>query len=101
MYKRQGQDVVRTEPGHERGQGWGNRHLSLVGDEDVYKRQSQTLAQLKKASKLVRLAFHKNGPKSYKRGPVSYTHLKNTPYHGQILKLMKGNMSLIRKRMTA
>ena len=26
---------------------------------------------------------------------------KNTPYHGQILKLMKGNMSLIRKRMTA
>ena len=29
---------------------------------------SQTLAQLKKASKLVRLAFHKNGPKSYKRG---------------------------------
>ena len=28
----------------------------------------QTLAQLKKASKLVRLAFHKNGPKSYKRG---------------------------------
>ena len=30
---RRGQDVVRTEPGHERGQGWGNRHLSLVGDE--------------------------------------------------------------------
>ena len=29
---------------------------------------SQTLAQLKKASKLVRLAFHKNGPKSFKRG---------------------------------
>ena len=29
---------------------------------------SQTLAQLKKASKLVRLAFHKNGRKSYKRG---------------------------------
>lgn len=29
---------------------------------------SQTLAQLKKASKLVLLAFHKNGPKSYKRG---------------------------------
>lgn len=29
---------------------------------------SQTLAQLKKASKLTRLAFHKNGPKSYKRG---------------------------------
>lgn len=27
-----------------------------------------TLAQLKKASKLTRLAFHKNGPKSYKRG---------------------------------
>ena len=26
---------------------------------------------------------------------------KNTPYHGQILKLMKGNMPLIRKRMTA
>ena len=29
---------------------------------------SQTLAQLKKASKLTRLAFRKNGPKSYKRG---------------------------------
>lgn len=28
----------------------------------------KTLAQLKKASKLTRLAFHKNGPKSYKRG---------------------------------
>ncbi|WP_080801004.1 MarR family winged helix-turn-helix transcriptional regulator [Arabiibacter massiliensis] len=28
----------------------------------------QTLAQLKKASKLTRLAFHKNGPKSFKRG---------------------------------
>lgn len=27
-----------------------------------------TLAQLKKASKLTRLAFRKNGPKSYKRG---------------------------------
>ena len=27
-----------------------------------------SLNQLKKASKLVRLAFHKNGPKSYKRG---------------------------------
>ncbi len=27
-----------------------------------------TLAQLKKASKLTRRAFHKNGPKSYKRG---------------------------------
>ena len=27
-----------------------------------------TLAQLKKASKLTRLAFHKMGPKSYKRG---------------------------------
>lgn len=26
---------------------------------------------------------------------------KNTPYHGQILQLMKGNMPLIRKRMTA
>lgn len=28
----------------------------------------KTLAQLKKASKLARLAFHKNGPKSFKRG---------------------------------
>lgn len=28
----------------------------------------QTLAQLKKATKLTRLGFHKNGPKSYKRG---------------------------------
>ena len=28
----------------------------------------QTLAQLKKTSKLTRLAFHKNGPKSFKRG---------------------------------
>jgi Transcriptional regulators len=29
---------------------------------------TKTLAQLKKASKLVRLAFRKNGPKSFKRG---------------------------------
>lgn len=29
---------------------------------------TSTLAQLKKASKLTRLAFRKNGPKSYKRG---------------------------------
>lgn len=29
---------------------------------------AKSLAQLKKANKLVRLAFHKNGPKSYKRG---------------------------------
>ena len=29
---------------------------------------TKSLAQLKKANKLVRLAFHKNGPKSYKRG---------------------------------
>lgn len=29
---------------------------------------TKTLAQLKKASKLTRLAFHKNGPKSFKRG---------------------------------
>ena len=29
---------------------------------------AKSLAQLKKAKKLVRLAFHKNGPKSYKRG---------------------------------
>ena len=28
----------------------------------------QTLAQLKKTSKLTRLAFHKNGPKSFRRG---------------------------------
>ncbi len=28
----------------------------------------KTLARLKKASKLTRLAFHKNGPKSFKRG---------------------------------
>ena len=28
----------------------------------------KTLGQLKKASKLTRLAFHKNGPKSFKRG---------------------------------
>lgn len=29
---------------------------------------AKSLAQLKKANKLVRLAFHKNGPKSYKCG---------------------------------
>ena len=29
---------------------------------------ARSFAQLKKANKLVRLAFHKNGPKSYKRG---------------------------------
>lgn len=29
---------------------------------------AKSLEQLKKANKLVRLAFHKNGPKSYKRG---------------------------------
>lgn len=29
---------------------------------------AKSLAQLKKANKLVRLAFRKNGPKSYKRG---------------------------------
>ena len=29
---------------------------------------TQTLAQLKKTSKLTRLAFHKNGPKSVRRG---------------------------------
>lgn len=29
---------------------------------------AKSLVQLKKANKLVRLAFHKNGPKSYKRG---------------------------------
>ena len=29
---------------------------------------AKSLAQLKKANKLVRLAFHKNGPKSYKSG---------------------------------
>lgn len=29
---------------------------------------AKSLAQLKKANKLVRLAFHKNGPKSFKRG---------------------------------
>ena len=29
---------------------------------------TKTLAQLKKTSKLTRLAFHKNGPKSYRRG---------------------------------
>lgn len=32
------------------------------------KEAAKSLAQLKKANKLVRLAFHKNGPKSYKRG---------------------------------
>lgn len=32
---------------------------------------AKSLAQLKKANKLVRLAFHKNGPKSYKRGQGS------------------------------
>ena len=31
-------------------------------------KQTKTLAQLKKSSKLVIRAFHKNGPKSYKRG---------------------------------
>lgn len=29
---------------------------------------TETLSQMKKANKLVRLAFHKNGPKSFKRG---------------------------------
>ena len=29
---------------------------------------TQTLAQVKKTSKLTRLAFHKNGPKSFRRG---------------------------------
>ncbi len=29
---------------------------------------SKTLAQMKKANKLVQLSFHKNGPKSFKRG---------------------------------
>lgn len=29
---------------------------------------SRTLSQMKRANKLVRLAFHKNGPKSFKRG---------------------------------
>lgn len=29
---------------------------------------AKSLAQLKKANKLIRLAFHKDGPKSYKRG---------------------------------
>ena len=29
---------------------------------------SKTLAQMKKANKLVQLAFHKNGPESFKRG---------------------------------
>ena len=29
---------------------------------------AKSLSQLKKANKLVRLAFHKNGPKSFKRG---------------------------------
>ena len=31
-------------------------------------KSAKTLAQMKKATKLVRLAQHKNGPKSYKRG---------------------------------
>lgn len=31
-------------------------------------KQTKVLAQLKKSSKLVNRAFHKNGPKSYKRG---------------------------------
>lgn len=31
-------------------------------------KETKTLAQLKKASKLTRLAFRKNGPKSFKRG---------------------------------
>lgn len=29
---------------------------------------AKTLSQMKRANKLVRLAFHKNGPKSFKRG---------------------------------
>ena len=29
---------------------------------------AKSLAQMKKANKLVRLAFRKNGPKSFKRG---------------------------------
>lgn len=35
---------------------------------------AKSLAQLKKANKLVRLAFHKNGPKSYKRGQGALLH---------------------------
>ena len=31
-------------------------------------KQTKTLAQLKKSAKLVNRTFHKNGPKSYKRG---------------------------------
>lgn len=36
--------------------------------KDAMSKQTKTLAQLKKSSKLVNRAFHKNGPKSYKRG---------------------------------
>ncbi|WP_239442816.1 MarR family winged helix-turn-helix transcriptional regulator [Gordonibacter sp. An230] len=40
----------------------------LRGKESRMNESTKTLAQLKKASKLVRLAFRKNGPKSFKRG---------------------------------
>lgn len=35
---------------------------------------TETLSQLKKANKLVRLTFHKNGPKSFKRGQGALLH---------------------------
>ena len=38
---------------------------------------TQTLAQLKKTSKLTRLAFHKNGPKSFRQGALLNALLEN------------------------
>ena len=46
----------------------GTINKSLQGKKIIMTEETKTLSQLKKASKLTRLAFHKNGPKSFKRG---------------------------------
>ena len=43
-------------------------HGRLERKKDEMSKQTKTLAQLKKSAKLVNRTFHKNGPKSYKRG---------------------------------
>lgn len=42
--------------------------MGIFGKRYEMNDATATLAQLKKASKLTRRAFHKNGPKSFKRG---------------------------------
>lgn len=54
-------------------------HGRLERKKDEMSKQTKTLAQLKKSAKLVNRTFHKNGPKSYKRGQgallkVLHTH---------------------------